>query len=247
MLVETFSKLLRMHFPTNEDNILDLVLSTNDIQLSSVEDVGNLGKSHHSIIMAKVVCNPTRLPTTEKVPDYAKADFSKLRDCMSLDWYSELNGIGAQDGWTLFKTRLAESMEQSIPYKTRRSENKPLWMNQNIMRLIRKKRRLWKWYKTTKDHLAYQEYLTVQKSVAMVIRAAKRKFERKLAKNFKKNPRQFYAHLNSHTKSRVQVGPLQDKDGAQVSDSQGMCNILNKLSSVFTYEDIMNIPVLKQM
>ena len=235
-------------FHTHESNILDLVLSTNDIQVLSVKDVGNLGKSRHSILLAKVIANPTRLPSTEQIPDYAKADFSKLRDFMSIDWASELSEVGANDGWTLFKNKLSISMEDCIPLKTRRANNKPLWMNQNIMRLIRKKRRLWNWYKTTKDYIEYQAYLNVQKIVAKVIRAAKKKFERKLAKNFKKNPRQFYSHLNNHTKSRAQVGPLQNDEGTQVADSQGMCNILNSFfSSVFTAEDTTNIPVPQNM
>ena len=167
---------------------------------------------------------------------------------MSIDWSSELADLGAEDCWNLFKTRLHKSMDEFIPTKTRRTDDKPLWMNNNIMRLIRKKRRLWNRYKTTKDYTEYHSYLEVQKTVARVIRAAKKKFERKLAKNIKKNPRQFYSHLNAHTKSRSQVGPLQDDQGAPVSDSQGMCNILNSFfSSVFTDEDTSNIPIPQQM
>lgn len=236
-------------FPTHDGNTLDLILATNDIQVQSVEDAGNLGKSHHSILLAKVISNPTRLPSTEQVLDYGKADFTKLKDCMSsVDWQSELSELGAQDGWTLFKTKLHQSMNECIPTKTRRADNKPLWMNRNIMRQIRKKRRLWNWYKTTKDHAEYEAYLDVQKTVAKVIRSAKKKFERKLAKNYKKNPRQFYSHLNAHTKSRSQVGPLKSEENIQVSDSQGMCNILNSFfSSVFTDEDTTNIPVPQKM
>ena len=176
-------------FPTHEGNTLDLVLSTNDIQVSTVEDAGNLGKSRHSILHMKINTKPTRMPSTEQVPDYAKADFHKLKNCMeNVNWNAELDPIGAQDGWTFFKEQLSKSMEECIPLKSRRSSNKPLWMNQNIMRLIRKKRRLWNWYKSTNDHAEYQAYLNVQKSVTKIIRAAKKKFERKLAKNFKQNP-----------------------------------------------------------
>ena len=56
-------------FPTHENNTIDLVLSTNEIHVSSVEDVGNLGKSHHSIVHAKINANSTRIPSTGKVPD----------------------------------------------------------------------------------------------------------------------------------------------------------------------------------
>ena len=86
--------------------------------------------------------------------------------------------------------------------------------------------------------------MLVQKSVTKTIRDAKRKLERKIAKNMKKNPRQFYSYLSKNTKSRSPVGPLIDSDGTQVSEPQGMCQILNNFfSSVFTNEDITNAPV----
>ena len=192
--------------------------------------------------------NPKRLPSTEIVPDFAKADFSKLKQCMSINWASEFSDIGAESAWMMFKTKLQESMDDCIPTKIRRSDDKPLWMNKNIMRQIRKKRRLWKWYKTTRDFADHQAYLEAQKAVARVVRAAKMKLERKLAKNFKKNPRQFYSHLNAHTKSRSQIGPLLSDQGHQVSDSKGMCDILNSFfASVFTDEDTTSIPVPRQM
>ena len=235
-------------FPTHENNTIDLVLSTNDIHVSSVEDVGNLGKSHHSILHAKINVNPTRIPSTEKVPDYAKADFNMLKDNMNIDWNTEIANLSAEDSWCIFKRKLAKSIEACIPLKTRRTSNRPLWMNRNIMRLIRKKRRLWNWYKKTKDHAEYQAYLSVQKSVTKVIRSAKRKLERKLAKNVKKNPRQFYSYLNNNIKSRAQVGPLKNANGDLVSDSQGMCNILNNFfTSVFTDEDTTDIPIPEQI
>lgn len=107
--------------------------------------------------------HPKRLPSTKQVPDYVKADFSKLKESMSIDWSSEFADLGAQVGWTMFKTKLHKSMDDCIPNKTRWSDDKTLWMNNNIMRLITKKRRLWNWYKTTRDYAKYQAYFEVQK------------------------------------------------------------------------------------
>ena len=116
------------------------------------------------------------------------------------------------------------------------------------MCLIRRKRRLWKWYKTTRDFAEYQAYIDAQKAVVRVVRAAKKKLGRKLTNNIKKNPRQFYSHLNSHTKSRSQIGPLLSDQRHQVSDSKRMCDILNSFfSSVFKDEDTANNPVPRQM
>ena len=50
--------------------------------------------------------NPRRLFSTEIVPDYAKADFNKLKQCMSINWASELSDVGAQIAWTVLKTKL---------------------------------------------------------------------------------------------------------------------------------------------
>lgn len=65
-------------------------------------------------------------------------------------------------------------------------------MNQNIMRIIRKKRRPWNWSKTTKDHLEYQTCLDVHKSVTKIIHNEKKYLEKNLAKNLKNNPHKLY-------------------------------------------------------
>ena len=113
------------------------------------------------------------------------------------------------------------------------------------MRMIRKKRRLWNWYKTTKDHLEYQGYLAGQKSVTKIIANAKKNLARKLAKNSENNPRQFYLYLNRSTKSRAQVGPLKNENDELISGSQGMSNILNSFfTCVFMDEGTASIPTL---
>ena len=73
------------------------------------------------------------MPSTQKVLDYTNADFSKLRDLMSIDWNLELSSKNTQDSWLLFKEKLSKSIEECIPLKNRRTNNKPLWMNSNIM------------------------------------------------------------------------------------------------------------------
>ena len=231
-------------FPTHEDNVIDLVLATNDISVT-VESAGNLGKSHHSILQIHVDCNLSNAATTERIPDYGKADFNKMRSRISLiDWSARLESLNTFQSWDLFKQILTEIMTGCIPMKNRRLSNRPLWMNRNIMRMIRKKRRLWNHYKTTKDYEHYTAYISVQKTVAKIIRSAKKKLERKLAKNFKNSPRQFYAHLNKNIKTRTQVGPLKDQDRL-VTDTSEMCDKFNNFfTSVFTIEGDTDIPLL---
>ena len=75
------------------------------------------------------------------------------------------------------------------------------------------------------------------------VRDAKKKFEGKLARNSKSNPRAMYSYINRRTSSRVKVGPLKDNEGKSVTDDESMTTILNQFfSSVFTSEDLSNLP-----
>jgi hypothetical protein len=112
-------------------------------------------------------------------------------------------------------------------------------MQQNIIRVIRKKRRLWKVYQRSKEYEEYLAYKRVEKEVRSLVTKAKKKFERKIAKEAKRKPKQFYSYIRSRTVNRQTVGPLKDEKGKILSDNQSMAGILNTFfTSVFTNETL---------
>ena len=104
--------------------------------------------------MAEIVLPQVHNDSTESVPDYSKADYGRMRELLSdLDWYEELGGLGTEDSWNKFKAKLNKVVDDCVPKKIRRSgDKKPLWMQQNVLRLIRKKRRVWDWYQRTREY-----------------------------------------------------------------------------------------------
>ena len=125
-------------------------------------------------------------------------------------------------------------------------------MTQNVMRLIRKKKRVWRWYSTSayssRDYEEFQAYKKVQGQVKKAVRLAKRNFERKLAKDAKKNPKAFYGYMKKKTGNRVSVGPLKDSSGNLTTDDKMMAEQLNLFfGSVFTNEDCNNLPEAEQL
>ena len=239
-------------FPTHDSgSIIDLVLSTNADLVSSVKPVGKLGSSDHVIFVAEV-CGPIKEDcTTEMVPDWAKADFEKLHDVLlGVDWEEQMGVRDTLESWDLFEEILNSATEECVPKKRRRTRNKPIWMTKNVMRIIRKKRRLWNSYRGTKDHAEFMAYKKVEDEVKKAVRNAKKAFEKKLVKDFKKNKKNtkpFYSYLKGKTSNRVSVGPLRKIDEEEkevtVTDDEEMCNVLNDFfSSVFTAEDLSNLP-----
>ena len=158
------------------------------------------------------------------------------------DWHTLLDGRGAAESWTIFKERLEYAIKESIPLKRRRSINKPLWMRQNVLRTIRKKRRLWDHYKATgalNDLLKYKKQVSDTKNEVL---AAKKDFEDSLVRNGG-NTKKFYSYMNSKTKSKDAIGDLIKEDGTLSTDDADKCNLLNRFfSSVFTQEDRATIP-----
>ena len=130
-------------------------------------------------------------PATEKdsmelVPDWTKADIDGLKDTFDrMDWDVALEGKSGLEAWEFFRQFMDDETEKHVPKKLRRVGTKPLWMNKNILRLIRKKRRSWKWYTRDggKDYESFQAYKKVQREVQKGVKRAKRNSERKLAKN----------------------------------------------------------------
>lgn len=98
------------------------------------------------------------------------------------------------------------------PLRTIRSQGKPPWLNKNVMRTIRKKRKLWNAYKNTKNYEDYLAYKNIENLVKKSVRKAKKKLESRLAKDIKKNPKAFYKYINSKSGNRETVGPLKVDD-----------------------------------
>lgn len=231
-------------------NTLDLVTTSNPDMVVDVQKLGYLGNGDHMMIEASLVGPGLVAESTELVPDWRKADLVGMREAIgNVNWAEEFGDSNGADCMDTIYRVLDREMKRFVPNKTRRANQKPIWMNKNILRLIRKKKRLWQWYTRDggKDYASFQAYRNIQQEVKREVRQAKKKLERKLAKNAKKNSKQFYSYLKKKTANRVTVGPL--KSGEEVvTDHQEMADILNNFfCSVFTEEDLANIPEPEQL
>ena len=220
-------------FPTHaRGNILDLLLTNNVGSILEISDLGRLGNSDHTMILVTVQTERRSSRTVEKVPNWGKADWSELkRRARQRNWTTAVEDLSALEAWNMVKEDLVDMVKATVPMRPRRNPNRPPWMNQQILREIRKRKRMWK---SNKDGRRYEEQ---SRLVKKLIRNAKRKLERRLADGVGGNNRPFYSYVRSRTKNRVGVGPLKDRSGQLVSGNKEMATMLNDyFSSVFTAE-----------
>jgi Endonuclease-reverse transcriptase len=173
-------------------NILDLVLTNVPERIIDIRDEGRLGKSDHVMMAVEISIQNEPGAETGTRPDWAKADWDQMkRQIASWNWREELRGCDAETAWLALREKVNQVVNKFVPVPTKRNANRPPWLNQEILREVRKKKRLWK---RDKNKPNKDEYKEQEKKVRNLIRKAKKKFERRLADGGVQNKRPFYAY-----------------------------------------------------
>ena len=216
-------------------NILDLVLTNSPERIVDVYEAGRLGRSDHVMIATRVSVGKEREEENEEMPNWRKADWDSMRNSLAAEnWNNLLAEKSVNQAWAVLTEKLQKAVEKFVPKRRRRNRDRPAWLTQEILREIRKKKRLWMAAKVGEK---IEQYRTVEKRVKTLIRNAKRKLERRLAEGNgdRRSKKQFYSYVKQKTKSRPTVGPLKRADGTVEKDNKGMAEMLNTyFSSVFT-------------
>ncbi len=120
--------------------------------------------------------------------DWRNADVASCKEYLgNINWQEELLNLGVEESWEQFKNKLDECTEKFVPQKTNNTNNQPPWMNKPLLRLIRKKRRIWKKFNKYGSLENKTDYENIERLVKNQIRNAKKSFERKLTEENKKN------------------------------------------------------------
>ena len=209
-------------------------------------NVGNLSNSDHCAILLEINMEPEFNPSNQMVFDFSKADFEGMEVALSnTDWPELFQNKDADQCWMTFRETVQSISSHFIPQVPRRKKNKPPWMTKTVVRMHRKKQRLWRTYNTTRSEESFTAYKDHEKKTKKAIRSAKRSYEKRIAKSGDKKP--FHAYINSKTKSRIPVGPLK-VDERTIIDNTEMAETLNTyFCSVFTKEDGGSLPRLRDM
>jgi Reverse transcriptase (RNA-dependent DNA polymerase)/Endonuclease-reverse transcriptase len=233
-------------FPTHvRGNILDLVITDMPERVADISEEGRLGGSDHVILkMTIVISAGPNIPQPKGQSDWNKADWAGIkRELGRDDWDELLGGLSADQAWSKLRDRIHGLVDKYVPERRRRNHNKPPWLSRDILRAIRRKKRLWRQAKQGQN---VQEYKNAEKSVKNLIRNAKRKFERDIAKGCgsdQANKKRFFSYIKRKTKSRPGIGPLKDSNGRTIQDDGDMAELLNRFfGDIFTREDVTNVP-----
>ena len=119
-------------------------------------------------------------------------------------------------------------------------------MTCDVLKLRNQKCRLWKKYKLTQSNYDKIKYARAKNQLRNLTRQQRYSFESNIARDIKTAPKKFWAYVKSRTKTRSSIPSLKKNDGFWVKSSLKKAETLNNFfDSIFTREDLTNIPICK--
>jgi ribonucleases P/MRP protein subunit RPP40 len=230
--------------PTRENNILDLVLTSDSSIISNVTVGEPFESSDHQIIRWQLIGITNMIKNNVANFNYFKADYHEIRTWIQeQNWNTKLIGKGLENSWNLIKSDLILARNKFVPkFKKRKSKCK--WVTRQAVKCRKAKVKAWNNYiKSGRNRELYETYKLKLRVSVKENNKAKQCFEEKLADNIKNDSKSFYAYVKSKQRTKARVGPLKDSTGKIVTEDQVAADIMNSyFASVFTVEDRNNIP-----
>ena len=228
---------------TRGENTLDLIFSNQEI-IENLRVGENFGFSDHQIIRFDLKLESKTHINNAMVPDFRRANWEGFLGKMNgLNWEYLFHGKTTYEMWDIFKTLLDNFTKQFIPMRRIRKNKKvkPKWMNGEIKRLIKETRKAYQIQKSNSSEENQQRFRQLLHTKKGEIRKSKRLCEIELANNIK-DSKQFFKYFSNNKKQKSSIGPLLE-EGNIISTDIEIADILNNhFGSVFTTENLNNIP-----
>ncbi|CAG2209704.1 MAPRE [Mytilus edulis] len=162
--------------PTRENNLLDLVFTTNPSLMKTSTNIP--GISDHAIIITDTDIKPFYYKSNpRKVYTWARANWDEvnkdLDSLLSQISNSIQNNQNVNEAWLMFKKHLFASLDKNIPSKIVKSNNRLPWITQKIKKMLKKKQNLYNQAKRTKSWTNYRHF---QKTCKREIRKAENNY-----------------------------------------------------------------------
>src|SRR5215469_1947322 len=177
---------------TRGDNILDLVMTSNEDLIDNLRVEESFSTSDHGIIRFNVNVGSIYEDNVRKQFNYFKGKYDAMReDIREIDWQVRFNNLSVEEMWKEFKEVLYKLREESIPVMKRRN-TKQKWVTKEVTKCRRAKEKSWKKYiKSGKNADEYKNYVEKLQDADKINKQAKVEFEKKLASNIKKDSKSF--------------------------------------------------------
>ena len=206
---------------------LDLLFVKAPSLIASISSLPPIATTDHIVLMAQVRCRRTTRLTQRLIPNPHKANFDMMRlAAQQLDW-SIHPDAGPDEAWHHVKSLISLLCNSHVPLKKAGGTARaPPWVDRNLRRLMRKRRRRWHIFRENPSDETYEDYRVIRNEVTEVKRNQRRAYEEMLASSYPPAPKRIYAYVSRRSRKRDEIPSLRDPSGSLVAGDNERAELL---------------------
>src|SRR5215813_9685897 len=196
--------------PTRNNSTLDLVFSSDPNIVKSVEVRDPIGASDHNSVNFKVVFSCKLKEKGRRVPIFREANFDKLRKSVKIIFSTGLESTDINEMWEEFKSKLQAQIDKWVPFRCKNVGTKKnvSWFCRELKTLHTAKQKSFREYKMNGDSISKDHFDIIRRNFKNLARKKKEEFELNIALKAKRDPKSFFAYINSSKAESRKIGPL---------------------------------------
>lgn len=247
-IVDTFGLIQYVLEPTRLKHTLDLLFCNSPNLVSNVDIIP--GISDHQVVVAGVTTKIQKITKSirRKLFFFDKGDYPSI-SARLLDYLPVFECLVEEHSveylWNTFKNKILELSEQYIPSmdSAKLKKRKKPWVTYSILKLIKKRRRVFKKYKKMKGKVHYKKLQELTREYKEESVNAKQHFFKRLNENMSTNPKPFWQYLKGCGSDPVGINEL-IFDGRTLSNDTDKATCLNNyFQSVFLPKSALSSPL----
>jgi hypothetical protein len=222
---------------------LDLIISSDDNSLTNLKHLSPIGISDHVTLGIELqIYSCPRLKTVSF--ERTVVEWAAVNQHLSVvDWNLLLSNTSMTHNWKVFKTTLQDTIAQHTTRVTFKRSSKKPWIDSKILKLIRKKRSLWRTFRRTGAEADYKTHRAFSNKLSTTIKEARTRYEASIANS--KDTKHFHKHIRTQLSGPVGTPQVRDITGSVTDNSDVVADIFaDVFSKVFTKESRDRIPAV---
>jgi hypothetical protein len=222
---------------------LDLIISSDDNSLTNLKYLSPIGISDHVTLGIELqIYSCPRLKTVSF--ERTVVEWAAVNQHLSVvDWNLLLSNTSMTHNWKVFKTTLQDMIAQHTTRVTFKRSSKKPWIDSKILKLIRKKRSLWRTFRRTGAESDYKTHRAFSNKLSTTIKEARTRYEASIANS--KDTKHFHKHIRTQLSGPVGTPQVRDITGSVTDNSDVVADIFaDVFSKVFTKESRDRIPAV---
>ena len=222
-------------------SLLDLIFTSNEGDVSSVDILAPLGKSDHTVI-----CFTLHLHKMKSKPKMSR-NFGRmdkvglLRAAEGLNWVIP-PASHLEERWQNIKENLRHLQDYFAPLSARRRQGKPPWWKPKFRRALTRRDQAWRRYKETSTSRDWAIYKARRNAAVSMQRELKKEYERRLPGLIAQNPKAYYGYVQSKRSLRGEIGALDCGSGDKSVNDREKAEAFCRFFTTVHREDLGQTP-----